>query len=188
MTRLRGALALAICIVLTGLIGLAIPPEDTWPRYRDVGLGEWGDNGRYAARALEVKLARSAAPEREGSGRTVAAPADAVVVVVRAEHTPHEKTVLFTSGARLLGGDGSVNHAQGESTVSEPGPGFVGSGDLIFVVSEEAIAGAHLALRSRNPLFTQVPTDTIRIDLRLSDRTPVEEWVRVTAGETRVGR
>ncbi len=188
MTRLRGALALGICIILTGLIGLTIPPEDTWPRYRDVGLREWGDNGRYAARALDVKLARAAAPAQEGSGRTVEAPPDAVVVVIRAEHTPHEKTVLFTSGARLLGGDGSTNHAQGESTVPEPGPGFVGSGDLVFVVSEKAVAGAHLALRSRSQLFTQVTTDTIRVDLGLSDRTPIEEWVRVTAGGTRVGR
>lgn len=188
MTRLRGALAITVCIILTGLIGLAIPPEETWPRYRDVGLGEWGDNGRYAARALAVELARSAAPAEEGSGRTVEAPPGAVVVVIRAEHTPHERTVLFTSGARLLGGDGSTNHAQGESTVPEPGPGFVGAGDLIFVVAEDAVPGAQLALRSRTQLFTRVPTDTIRVDLGLTDRTPVADWVRVTAGETRVGR
>lgn len=187
MTWLRGAVALAICVVLTGLIGLAMPPEENWPRYRDVPMGEWGDNGRYRARALQVTLARAAAPSEGGSSRTVEAPPGAVVVVIRAEHSPHLESVLFTPGARLIGGDGSSNMAQGESTVPEPGPGFVGSGDLLFVVAEDAVDGAELALRSRTQLFTRVPTDTIRIDLRLDDRTPIEDWVRAAEPHVRVG-
>ncbi|MDO5501185.1 MAG: hypothetical protein Q4F67_16050, partial [Propionibacteriaceae bacterium] len=81
-SRLRGALALVVCLILIGLIGLAVPGDRDWLRHRDVPVGQWAENDRYAARVAEVEVARRVERAPDSYGRPVEAPPGAVAVVV----------------------------------------------------------------------------------------------------------
>lgn len=177
--RARGALALALCLILVGLIGLAIPDtSESFPRHRDVGLGEWADDSRYAARVIRVDLARRVEPAPDSYDRPVEAPPGAVAVVVELEHRVHKETIGVASLASFESQDGRTAKALAISRLPETGPGFTGAGPLVFIVTTDSVPGARLVLPSRRQLFTGLVVDTIRVDLELTDATPIHQAVQ----------
>lgn len=186
---IRGVVALAICLLLVGLIGLKVPDTaESFPQHHDARPGEWADNTRYAARVVGTDLARRVEPAPDSYDRLVEAPPGAVAVVVEIEHRVHEEAMSVTSLATLESRDGHSAKALASSRLPDTGPGFVGAGPLIFVVSADSVPGARLVLPSRRQLFTGLVVDTIRVDLELTDTTPIRESVQRAPETRRVAR
>lgn len=186
MSRARGVLALAVCVVAVGLIGLAVPGTQEHPRHRDAALGAWADNAHYSARVVDVTLARTVEHPPDSYRKPVEAPPGAVAVVIRLEHRTHREVVRVASLSSLVGGDGRRSRAASSSAIPETGPGFIGAGELIFIVAEDSVAGARLVLPSQSRLFTGLVVDTIRVDLALDATTPVADRVEVRPEDRRV--
>lgn len=186
MNRVRGALALAACVLLVGLIGLAEPGTEPYPRHHDAALTEWGDNGRYAARVAEVAVARRVEPAPGTYGSPVEAPPGAVAVAIRLEHRVHRETVGIATLATLESREGGAARALSTTSMPSTGPGFVGAGSLIFIVTEDSVPGARLVLPAQRQLFTGLAVDTIRVDLELTDGSPTHESVRLRPDFTTV--
>lgn len=187
--RARGALALTVCLLLVGLIGLAVPDRaGSFPQHHDVGPGEWAENTRFAARVVGVALARRVEPAPDAFDRPVEAPPGAVAVVVGLEHRVHQEAIGVASLARLESPDGRTAKALISSRLPDTGPGFVGAGPLIFIVTADSVPGARLVLPSRGQLFTGLVVDTIRVDLHLTADTPIDDIIRRAPETTAVQR
>jgi hypothetical protein len=183
MTR-RGGLALSICLVLVGLLGLATPPKDEFAVHTDVPVGQWGTNDEYAVRILDVTLTRRAEPAPDAGGRPIEAPRGAVLVVVTLEYRAVTEEVRLVSLSRFVDGKGRTSRALIQGDIPETGPGFIGTGQVVFVVDEATLPGSTLVFPSRSQLFTGMVLDTVRVDPGLGQQPGVTP--NLVLGEPRV--
>lgn len=172
----RAFLALAICVLVVGLLGILTPnlDEEVQTDYHDVAVGEQGQAQDFDATATSVRVGRSVlATEYD---RTADASPGAVFVVVAIAADVREDTTVF-NGIELITKD-DHHYAPRSELISfnlqVTQPGFTGRGTVVFEVPEERLAGARLVIGPDKGSFEFYDT-AIRVDLALNDPVKISE-------------
>lgn len=168
--RGRGYLALVLCIVIVGLIGLLTPDleEEVRAEYDDVTVGQRGHAQFFDATVTDVRLGRTVRlTEYE---RIVEANPDAVFVVAGIKAEVRDDTTVF-NGIELVTEDDHHYDPRGELAslgMQVTQPGFTGLGTVVFEVPKDRLAGSRVVIGPDKGSFAYYDA-AIRVDLELDE-------------------
>ncbi|SDQ80621.1 hypothetical protein SAMN04489764_2193 [Thermostaphylospora chromogena] len=141
--------------------------ERTTPLTYTGTMGEAVDTGRFSARALSVKAARSVEVPQPGSYRRIEG--DPVFILVETSATSAREPMKLT--ADLLTTDGKVYRKTDKVDITWTlefkwiQPGWWASGMYVFEVPAEALPGASIVVRLPTASETYVPEAEIDLGL-----------------------